>query len=272
MKLAVLITSYNRKNTTLICLDKLFASKFSDALILDVFLVDDGSTDGTELAVKTNYKSVKIIKGDGNLYWGGGTNKAWIQAIIEYDYDYYLWLNDDVEIFDYTIDNLIKHSKKVKNTAIICASMQDKESLKITYGGGLKGIKGLLLPSGLIQKCETINGNCVLIPNYVYKKVGMIDSVFIHAMGDLDYGMRALKLGIDCFILPDFGGYCDLNKKIPRWNQASLSFNDRLLSLYSISSYKNPYKYFIFSRRHFGLITAILHILKMHLKLFFPNQ
>ena len=272
MKLAILITSFNRKNITLRCLSKLFSSILPEDLLMQVYLVDDGSSDGTGETVGRHFQNIKVIKGDGKLYWGGGTNKAWINASKEYDFDYYVWLNDDVELFDNTLNTLIKCSKILQDFGIISASMQEKASNKITYGGIKKGSKGNLIPSGKIQECETVNGNCVLIPRFVYNKVGMLDPIFIHAMGDLDYGTRAQKMGVKCYKSPDIGGYCELNTKIPNWNRANLSLIDRLISLYSISSYNQPIKYFIYARRRFGVVIAFTHVVKMHLKLFFPTQ
>ena len=44
--IATLITCHNRKDKTLACLDALFSNHLPDRVLLDVFLVDDGSTDG----------------------------------------------------------------------------------------------------------------------------------------------------------------------------------------------------------------------------------
>ena len=46
--IAVLITCYNRKDKTLLCLESLFKQQgLGIDFSLAVFLVDDGSTDGT---------------------------------------------------------------------------------------------------------------------------------------------------------------------------------------------------------------------------------
>jgi len=95
-KIAVLITSFNRKNITLNCLKFLFKSIVNKKFKFKVYLVDDNSVDNTFQEVKIKYPVVKLIKGDGNLHWTGGTNLALQYALKDsINYDYYLLLNDD---------------------------------------------------------------------------------------------------------------------------------------------------------------------------------
>ena len=95
---AVLITCHNRKPKTLACLTALFNQEPSPDVTIDVYLVDDGSTDGTTEEVHQTYPQVKILQGDGSLFWNGGMRKAFAEALKQ-DYDYYLWLNDDTVLY-----------------------------------------------------------------------------------------------------------------------------------------------------------------------------
>ena len=58
MKIAVLLTCFNRRDYTLSCLKSLFTAQKcyneygKDKLNLEVFLVDDGSKDGTSDAIR----------------------------------------------------------------------------------------------------------------------------------------------------------------------------------------------------------------------------
>lgn len=67
--IAVLITCYNRKAMPLECLDLLFQQKIPTGYSLAVYLVDDGCSDGTRVAVQAAYPEVNLITGDGSLYW-----------------------------------------------------------------------------------------------------------------------------------------------------------------------------------------------------------
>ena len=88
---AVLLTVFNRKEKTLECLGRLFDQLPIEDLQIDVFLTDDGCTDGTAEAVENLFPSVHILKG----IWNRGMLMAWKAAAETRNYDAYLWLNDD---------------------------------------------------------------------------------------------------------------------------------------------------------------------------------
>ena len=90
MRAAILITCFNRKDKTLSCLKSVYAQAEVKDLSLTIYLVDDGSSDGTSNAVSSAYPEVNVLFGDGNLYWNGGMNLAWRTAIKEC-FDYYIW-------------------------------------------------------------------------------------------------------------------------------------------------------------------------------------
>src|ERR1039458_788534 len=78
--IAVLITCHNRQPRTLKCLDILLKQDLPTGLRLDIYLVDDGSSDGTSDAVREAFPEVHVIPGDGSLFWSGGMCVAWQYA------------------------------------------------------------------------------------------------------------------------------------------------------------------------------------------------
>ena len=59
-RIAVLMTCHNRKAKTIRCLRNLYCQNIN----LDIFLVNDGCTDGTEEFVAKEFPKVNIIEGD----------------------------------------------------------------------------------------------------------------------------------------------------------------------------------------------------------------
>ena len=268
--IAVLITCHNRRDKTLACLHSLYNCEFPHDFVFDVFLVDDGSTDGTSEAVTSDYPKVIIINGDGNLYWNRGMYRAWETAINKNQYDFYLWLNDDTYLFKNAIFDLISAAKKIQYQSIIIASTCSSQGNELTYGGfSENGI--LIVPSNTLIQANTFNGNCVFISKFVFEKVGNIDPLFHHAIGDIDYGLRAVKKGIKSYVAPGFLAYCESHETLPQWCLKDVSLKNRIKSLYSPLGNSQPYYFFRFELRHFGLAVAVKHIFSIHLSMLFPQ-
>lgn len=268
--IAVLITVHNRKAKTLECLSNLFSQQVTNGYQFEVYLTDDGCDDGTPEAVTKLFPEVKIIDGDGTLYWNRGMHKAWLAASKAKEYDYYLWLNDDTILYPNALDALLEASKEKEQKAIIvgttCAVRSED---KITYGGRSK--KGsLIVPSEVLEECNYFNGNIVLLPKHVYKKVGINDPIFHHALGDFDYGLRAAKKGVKFYIVPGILGRCDEHKQLAIWCNPKHPFSKRWRAFRTPLGH-NPEEFFIFEKRHNGLATAIFHYVTNHLRVFMPK-
>lgn len=217
MKVAVLMTCFNRREKTLACLRALFASRCSESVRLEVFLVDDASSDGTAAAVIDEFPGVNVIDGSGKLFWNGGMRRAFEQAWGK-GADYFLWLNDDTTLYPDAIGRMIALSLERRNTtlmpSIIVGSTRDGQSGELTYGGKRQTSRWLPFRFALIHPgvaplpCDTFNGNCVLVPEAVAKAVGNLEARFVHAMGDIDYGFRASRSGFGVWVLPGYAGTC----------------------------------------------------------------
>lgn len=218
--IAALITCHNRKDLTLSCLRSLQSQEFPANVCLDIYLVDDGSTDGTSTAVRSEFPDVRVIAGDGALFWGGGMRLAFGKAL-EVGYTYYLWINDDNDLdrdaisraLDFAGDSAADYDK----SPIVVGVFEDSAGARTTYGGWKA--RSRILPARLrlvedhskSYACDTANGNFVLIPSAVPQAIGNIDSRMIHTMGDFDFLFRARKAGFPVLTLPGLAGKCDTN-------------------------------------------------------------
>ena len=144
---AVLLTVFNRKEKTLECLGRLFDQLPIEDLQIDVFLTDDGCTDGTAEAVENLFPSVHILKGNGDLFWNRGMLMAWKAAADARDYDAYLWLNDDTFLYEETLTSLQRAVKDTEGKAIIVGATEDASHSKLTYGGRLREGESRFLPT-----------------------------------------------------------------------------------------------------------------------------
>jgi GT2 family glycosyltransferase len=236
LTIAVALACFNRRETTLRCLASLFAQQ-TDQLRLSVHLLDDASTDGTADAVRARFPEVEIIAGSGRHYWGGGMHAA-MHAALREPFDALLLLNDDVVLAPGGLQTLLD-ARAIADAAsqvpnIIVGATADPATGAITYSGfrrtsALNPFKlRRCVPDGRrLAPCDTMNGNCVLVPVEVVTRIGTVDPVFIHQLGDIDYGYRARAAGARLWIAPAPVGTCAPGDRPRRWSQPGLSIHER---------------------------------------------
>ena len=258
------MTCHNRKNKTLACLEKLINQDDIDNINLNIFLVDDGSTDGTGKAVKKNFPQVNLIMGDGTLFWNGGMRVAFEKAM-ENKSDYYLWLNDDTVLYSHAIKLLvttsIRKKQKYGKDAIVTGTIKDIVTKVINYGGRNRKSKFQPLVFILLdsleesQKCDTFNGNVVLIPQSVASKIGNISSEYSKQHGgDYDYGLRAKYAGMDSWVAPGIVGECPSNSIKGTIFDKSLPLKVRIKQMKSPKGVPPAREWMLFAKRHAGFL------------------
>lgn len=272
IRTAIILTVYNRKQTTLSGLTSLYKAieqlpegKYT----FDIYMTDDGSIDGTSDAVKEQFPAIHIIKGDGSLYWSGGMRKAW-QAAIDtgIKYDFYLWFNDDAVLFENALVIIFKASSEIGDETIISGAFCDDNG-KVSYGGFTRE-KKLITPTEDNPSVFFMNGNLVLISKKIFKKIGMIDNVFHHSFGDWDYGCRAIKKGYSVRLSNNYVGITNRHDgDTEPFLNSSLPLHKRLSLLYSRKY--STYCSYVFCKRHIGIVKAIRVLVAHHLYTFFPS-
>ena len=279
IKFAVLITCYNRKEKTLNCLNTLYQSVYPDNYSFEVFLVDDGSTDGTSIAIKERYPQVNVIQGNGSLFWAGGMRLAWRTALQSNEYDAFLLLNDDVDLKADFFKNIIATEifalkKYGKKGLYSCSTSHNKDNDEITYGGhvvvkyhlNLKIKK--IIPKEIPLECDLTNANILWVDKEVVEKCGIFDTMYTHGIADFDYSLHVKKMNFPVLITPNIGGYC-LNDHKLNWLPASKStVKDRVKYLKSNKGIsQKEYLYYVY--KHFPFHYPMAFIMQW-LKVLFP--
>jgi GT2 family glycosyltransferase len=213
------MTCYNRRSLTLRSVRSVVESAKAAGAVLRIFLVDDGSADGTSQAISQEFSDATIITGTGALFWNGGMRLAWEKALEE-PTDFFLWLNDDLAVREHAVGDALRDyweaASKSSIRVIVVGRTIDGDRGDTTYGGllrspGLSRLRFRTLTSDE-RHCDTMNGNFVLLPAIAASEVGINAAVYRHSLGDIDYGLRARRKGFDIIELKNPVGLQTINQ------------------------------------------------------------
>jgi len=273
MRIAILLSVFNRKDKTLECLTNVYRQIDSLAsqgeYSFDIYLNDDMSTDGLSEAVKEKFPSVNIIRSEQEQFQYRGLRMAWLQAA-KNDYDFYLWLDYDLNLNEGAFAELLENSNFLRHKALIVGSVNSIEG-KLMYGGRSKSGK-LIAPDPTIPiPCYTFDGDLLLVPKYAFDLLGTVDEEYQQSLADYDYGSRAVKAGINRVIAPGILATCDRVLGLPVWQDKSYSLSERYKYLQSPKG--RPLKQqFIYDLRSRGIAVAIWNFLKINFLTLFPKK
>ncbi|MAT69386.1 MAG: glycosyltransferase [Planctomycetaceae bacterium] len=248
---AVLMTCFNRRETTLRCLRSLREQELPAGYRLRVLLTDDGSSDGTGDAVRAEFPDATVLQGDGNLYWCGGTMMAWDAARPA---DFYFWLNDDVELRPGAVKTLLDVYEQSGDPRCVVVGATCDPDTQRTVTGGMKRESWhnvrVIAPNGKVRPCDTLNGNIVIVPRQADEIVGGLDPVYTHFFADGDFGLRCRKAGIPILLAPGHLGECRLNPLESTSFGKTLSLRQRWQKMVGPKGYRPPRQWWAFVRAH----------------------
>lgn len=254
--LCALLTTHNRRETTLRCLEGLFTQVGPGAEITAV-VVDAGSTDGTPDAVEERFPLVRVVRVHADVYWATGMAIAEREARRGSRPDFLLWLNDDVVLDRDAIARLLAlHDRIGANPHLICGAVRDPDSARTTYGGVERYDwhplrYRMVMPADDARQVDTAHGNALLVPAATYELLTAIDGKFVQSYADFDYGERLRRVGGSVWLAPGHVGSCSANDSRRRELYATQPWRARwswLLSPKGIS----PRCHLRYLRRHGG--------------------
>lgn len=274
-RLCALLTCFNRRDTTLACLRALAASTELGDINVCAVLVDDGSSDGTSAFVRAEHPWVHVVQSDpaeGALFWCRGMHRAFGEAL-RVGFDNYLWLNDDTLLQSDAVARLLTSQAHLRARAsgpvIVVGSTIDAVTGEVSYGGTRLPSRWRPLrveriqPGDQPQRCDSMTGNIVLVSAEAARRVGNIDPLFEHAMGDTDYALRARRLGVEVWADAGVHGTCSDNPPGP-WRDRSQPLSRRWRDMMARKGL--PWRSWLaLTRRHAGLLWP-LHFASPYVK------
>ena len=204
--LAVVILNYNGIKL----MEKFLPSviKFTPSKY-NIYIIDNGSSDGSVEFIRSNFKSINIVELNKNYGYAKGYNIG-LKKIND---DILCLLNNDVEVTEKWTEEVMIQFKNEKETAVIQPKMKDSNKRDyFDYAGASGGFLdryGYPYCNGRIyNKIEKDNnqynkinnifwacGACFFVRNNVFKKFGGFDEIFWAHFEEIDLCWRLQNSG-----------------------------------------------------------------------------
>ena len=203
-KIYICIPIFNRIEYTLKCIESIYNQSYPN---FQIIICDDNSSDFSFEIISKKYPKTILLKGNGNLWWTGATNKC-----IEYalktgiNSDFIYTLNNDTELYPNTLEKLIELTKLFPNSIIGTLNVFYNNHNLIENSAFIKKKTGRFkrvnkfgeeLDSKIeIKKVSALSGKGVLIPFNLFQKIGLYNFEKLpHYHADFEFSYRACKNG-----------------------------------------------------------------------------
>lgn len=221
MDLSIIIVSYNTRSLTLECLQSLFEQ--TSHIDFEVIVIDNDSSDGSACAIAERFPQVQLIACKENHGFARANNLAARQARC----GHLLLLNPDTVILDRAIEKLLAFAKTHPDAGIYggrtvfpdgalnsscCFGKMTVWSLFCRAFGFSRVFKNTALfnpesygswACDTIKQVDIITGCFFLVKRDLWEQLNGFNTVFFMFGEEVDFCLRARKLGCKPFFTPD---------------------------------------------------------------------
>ncbi|HZP59520.1 MAG TPA: glycosyltransferase family 2 protein [Opitutaceae bacterium] len=254
LRAAFIIPVHNRRETTLACL-RLLAADGVPAWA-EIYVVDDGSSDGTGAAVQAAFPAVHVLTGTGQWWWTGATEQG-MRAAYADGAEFIFWLNDDTTPRPGACARLLATAEATG--AVVTGQCFVPPDGPLVYGGLRRhgvGLRMIEIAGDEPAEVDAACGNFVCLPRAVVSGIGFPDGRHLpHAHGDTDYTLRARAAGHRVLVEPRAGAEARPNalRNYASWLLSEITVGQIWRSLGQQRSYAYAPAHARWLMRHFGL-------------------
>ena len=246
IKTAVAILNWNGRDF----LEKFLPSvtKYSNQSDVDIYVIDNASTDDSVEFLKQNYPQVKLVILDKNYGYAGGYNKG----LEKINAKYFVLLNSDIEVTENWINPIIDlmdsddkiiacqpkilayHNKEFFEHAGASGGYIDKYGYPFCRGRIFDTIEKDNNQYNDVKQIFWATGACLFVDAKKYFELGGLDNDFFAHMEEIDLCWRINNAGYKIFVNPKSVVYHvgggTLQKSNPK--KTYLNFRNNLYLLY----------------------------------------
>ncbi|MFN8545159.1 MAG: glycosyltransferase family 2 protein [Candidatus Binatia bacterium] len=207
----ILVLNWNRCDETVACLESLAAADLGGAR---VFVVDNGSRDGSVATLRARFPDVRVLETGENLGYAGGNNVG-MRAALEAGADGVLLLNNDARVARDFLPPLVQALNDTPSAAAVTSAIlrHDRPDLldvayceawfHLRHTVQMQGVNALRGEGYDTRREIQIAAGCsVLMRAEALRRVGLFDEEFFAYHEDVDWCLRARAAGYSVLYEP----------------------------------------------------------------------
>jgi len=203
----IVVLNWRGLSDTVECLRSLEPARQRGASVL---VVDNGSDDGSEAAIREGFPAAVVLQTGRNLGFTGGNNIGLSHALA-HGADHICVLNNDTTVEPDFLDALLHHSLAKSR----CASSPriERSNGGVWFGGGIVEPDGFarhlhsdelpaLAEDRRPRASEVLTGCCLFASADIWRAVGLFDPRYFLMFEDTDWSLRAAEQGVTLEVVP----------------------------------------------------------------------
>jgi GT2 family glycosyltransferase len=214
MDLSIIIVNWNTRDLLLNCIRSIYETV--RGIAFEVWVVDNGSTDGSQAAVKAAYPQVQLIENPKNRGFAAANN----QALKQMTGRYALLLNSDAALTDGAAEKLLAFMESTPTAGMACGQLLNPDgSLQNSIANfptlltliSNETLLRILFPEKFPSKrrkysgpipVESGIGACLMIRKTAMDSVGIFDEIFFFFFEETDWAYRMQQANWRIFFVP----------------------------------------------------------------------
>jgi len=212
---SIVIVNWNTRRLLLDCLASVYET-IKD-LRFEVFVVDNGSSDGSVAAVRRAYPDVKLIENAENRGFAAANN----QALRRMAGRYALLLNSDAVLTDGAVTRLVQFMDAHPSAGIACGQLLNEDGSKQNSIANFPSLLSLVANEGLLRLLwplrfpskvrdyqepivvESCIGACMIVRAAALRTVGLLDERYFFFFEETDWARMMREGGYTSHFVPD---------------------------------------------------------------------
>lgn len=206
-RIAIVIVTWNKANDVCHLIGDVELLNSSD-LSVDIFVVDNASSDGTQDLIQTEYPHVEVLQTGFNLGGSGGFSHG-LNFVKDSNYDYIWLLDNDVRLdkdaLVYLVSILSENPqiglvgsqiRKLENPSVIHEMgiyvYPKKAHLKNEFGNRCSTLAEKTLVEKSYVNVDICSAASLLVRSQLVSQIGVFENYFLH-FDDVEWCLRAKK-------------------------------------------------------------------------------